>query len=193
MNKKIITITGYSASGKSTIIKSIEEEFDCDTISFGQIHKECVKDSNYDYAKDWIRKEGFEAYEKQLILHFMRKMIFALKEGKQFVIIDGIFSERCFSYLKRAKGIDVTNIVLETDDNTRILRMSDRERVDYEVARSHLITTDAIKKQAGLDTIFNFADYRIDGNQSKKMIRKILFSIMQNLGCCIKSREEIIK
>lgn len=188
MNKKIITISGYSCVGKSTLINKMSQLYDCDIMKFGMVHKECVERSQYSYAKDWIRKEGFNFYENQLLLCFKDKLMSMMENQSRYILIDGIFSNKCFSLIRNANRIDVINIVLSAEYNIRIQRMMERQKMSYEKAISHISTTDNIKKQAGLKSILEDFDYLLDANKSKEEINEKCSLIIQG----IKYRDEKI-
>ena len=183
MKINIITITGYSCSGKSTLINEIMKEYNFNVIRFGEIHKECVKNNGYPFAKDWIREEGFSSYEKQLLLTFKNKIL-SLDSGSSVdknIVIDGIFSDKCFKLLRNVNGINLTNIVLNADYQNRIYRMMERHQMNYQEAVNHLYTTDSIKEKAGLYGILNDFDYIIDGNKTIEEIRERCSLILKGL------------
>lgn len=178
MNKNIYSISGYSCSGKTTLIKCICKDYDFDVIQFGLIHKECVKNSGYSYAKDWIREKGFFEYEKKLIELFRTKIDSYALAGHKNLIIDGIFSEKCYNYLEKIKSINLKNIVLNIDFDTRINRMMKREKLSYEKARDHLCVTDCIKEHAGLSNILRKYDYIINKEFSVLELKDIFIPIL---------------
>lgn len=187
MSKKIITISGYSCAGKSTLVDRISRLHDCDIMKFGLIHKECVDRSKYLYAKDWIREEGFASYENQLLPCFKNRLL-SMMHNNRYILVDGIFSNKCFSIIRGAKGIELINIVLNADYNTRIQRMIERQGMTYEEALAHMNVTDNIKQQAGLKYILEDFDYLLDANKSKEEINEKCSLIIQG----IKYREKNI-
>lgn len=181
MKKKIITISGYSCAGKSTLINKIGQLYDCDIMKFGIIHKECVKKSGYLYAKDWIKSEGFKPYENQLLLCFKNKLISMIDNKNKYILVDGMFSSKCFSIIRSIDKINLVNIVLNADYNIRIQRMMKRQDMTYEEAVAHMYTTDNIKKQAGLKHIIKDFDFLLDANKSKKEINEKCLLILQGI------------
>lgn len=183
MKKNIITITGYSCSGKSTLINGIIKQYNFDVISFGEIHKECVKNNGYLFAKDWIYEKGFKSYENQLLLTFKKKILLLDSDPLESnsIIIDGIFSDKCFKLLRSLSKINLTNIVLNTNYQNRVDRMMKRHNMSYEEAVKHLYTTDSIKKEAGVSDILIDYDYIIDGNKRVEDIRERCSLIINGL------------
>lgn len=183
MKINIITITGYSCSGKSTLINEIRKQYNCDIIKFGEIHKECVKNNGYLYAKDWISEKGFRSYENQLLLTFKKQLLSLDIDclDSNNIIIDGIFSDKCFKLLRSVSRINLTNIVLNTNYQNRISRMIERQHMNYEEAVKHMYTTDSIKQEAGLPNILNDFDYIIDGNKTIEEIRERCALILKGL------------
>lgn len=178
MNNNIFSISGYSCSGKTTLIKSICQFYDYDVIRFGMIHKECVKNNGYNYAKEWIKEKGFDEYENNLIDLFKEKINSYILQNNSDFIIDGIFSKKCYKYLTSLNNINLKNIVLNIDYNTRINRMMKRENLNYNAAREHLFVTDCIKERAGISNILNKYDCIINENLSTEDIKKICIPIL---------------
>lgn len=179
--KKIITISGYSGSGKSTLIQQLSQKYQFDIIKFGMVHRESTKNSGYRYAKDWIKEKGFSVYEKQLLICFRDKIISTVNKSNNVIIIDGIFSDKCFKYMRSVEGIKLNNIVLDTSYNVRVSRMMERERMSYDDAIRHLSVTDSIKQEAGLAHIIKDYDYIINGNIQKEQIMEACVSILESL------------
>lgn len=181
MKRKIIAITGYSCAGKTSVIEAIKEKISCDILKFGEIHKECVKKNGYSYAKDWIKLEGFEAYENQLLIFFKNRIKSKIGDSEMPIIIDGIFSDKCFKLIREINSIDFSNIVLDTQYCVRIERMMNRQNMKYEEAVEHMYNTDLIKESAGIGRILKKFDYKIDGNKTKEEVRRRCISILRGL------------
>lgn len=181
MKRKIITITGYSCAGKTSVVEAVKEQITCDILRFGEVHKECVSKNGYSYAKDWIKSEGFKAYEDQLIIFFKNKIKSKIGDNEMPIIIDGIFSNKCFKLIREINGIDSYNIVLDAQYGVRIERMMNRQGMHYEETVKHMYKTDLIKKSAGIEEILRDFDYKIDGNETKEEVRKKCISILRGL------------
>ena len=187
MSKKIIAVTGYSASGKSTVINQIHKMYNCSVIRFGAIHKECVKSSGHEYAKSWIKEEGTEPYDNRLVWYFKNYLISAINNNNDLIVIDGIFSHKCFRYLKHISSIDLINVSLDTEDSIRLKRIIKREGLSYTDAVKHLNTADSIKKYVGLYDVIKDSDYCINGNKSEYEIRQEVSLILYGMECMKKS------
>lgn len=180
MKYNIITVTGYSCAGKTTIITELKQFYNCIVIKFGEIHKETVKKSEYNYAKDWIKAKGFEEYERCLVRCFIDKLQ-DIKSYDGIVIIDGIFSEKCFSIINEMENINLVNIVIEALDEIRVQRMMNRENMNYFEAIEHLKVTDRIKTLAGLSKIISQPTYKINGNEEVNVIKQQCVQIIAKL------------
>ena len=97
------------------------------------------------------------------------------------IIIDGIFSNKCFKLIREINGIDSYNIVLDAQYGVRIERMMNRQGMHYEETVKHMYKTDLIKKSAGIEEILRDFDYKIDGNETKEEVRKKCISILRGL------------
>lgn len=181
MKNKLITIAGYSCSGKSTVIKQLEEIYNCEIIKFGMVHRECTNRNGYAYAKDWIRDKGFEEYERELAKCYIEKLK-AISSNDKITIIDGIFSYKCFLIMKECESIDLTNIVLNTDYDIRLQRMMQREGLEFNEAEAHLATADSIKRRAGLSRIIDEPSYIVNGNERVEKIKDECLLIISHMS-----------
>lgn len=94
--RNIFIVTGYGAAGKSTVINSISEEIEVYILQFGRIHKLAYKNAGYTCTADWLAKEGYDTYDREVLKLFKRKIV----KSKRDVLIDGLFSSSCYNYLK---------------------------------------------------------------------------------------------
>ena len=116
MEKNIITITGYSCSGKSTLINEIIKQYNFDVIRFGEIHKECVKNNGYLFAKDWIREKGFRSYENQLLLAFKKKILLLDSdslESNNIINLEDLTKEKLEEMLKFSNKFSAYSVLKE--------------------------------------------------------------------------------
>ena len=177
MKKNVFSICGYSCAGKSTIIKQLIDIYDWYIIRYGDIHREAVKKSGYNLGIDWIKDKGFEEYECGAIDVF--KKTIEECEAKN-IIVDGIFSNKCFQYLKDNRNINLTNILLETTYESRLERAMKREGYTLEKAKKFLKDVDWLKYNAGLSNIMKESDYIINSNDEKSEIKRQIVEIMQS-------------
>lgn len=72
--RNIFIVTGYGAAGKSTLINSISEEIEVDILQFGRIHKLAYKNAGYTCTADWLAKEGYDTYDREVLKLFKRRV-----------------------------------------------------------------------------------------------------------------------
>ncbi len=192
MRANVITITGYSCAGKSTIVQQLKNTYNCEIMKFGQIHKLCTRENGYDYAKDWIREKGFCEYEEALVKTFALNLKNII-DANRLVIIDGIFSSKCFEYMKMCECINLINIVIDTSYGNRLRRMMNRERLTQDAAKVHLTTTDGIKARAGIEKIIAQPTYLIDGNMNIEQIENEFVRVIADISMVNENKRAIKK
>ena len=176
MKKNVFSICGYSCAGKSTLVKHLLDKYNWTLMRYGDIHREAIKRNGYNLGMDWIKQEGFEAYEKGALAVFIEK----LQEcSSKDIIIDGLFSKMCFQYLKTNEEINLTNILLETTYENRLKRIMIREGYSLDNAKEFLKNVDWLKYYAGLSEIMESADFIIDTSDSQEEITNKVVSIIQ--------------
>lgn len=169
MKKSIISITGFSCTGKSTILKQFVNNPNLAVIRYADIHREAIRKSGYKLGIDWIREKGFEDYERGTLKVFIDKIE---KCNFDVILIDGIFSNKCFEYMENDENIKLTNILLETPFDKRLRRMSEREGYDIETAKDKLKDADWLKYYAGLCEIMKKANYFIDSDDERENLNR---------------------
>lgn len=167
MKKNVFAITGYSCAGKSTLITELINNSRADIVRYGEIHWRAIRSSGYNLGIDWIKERGFEEYEERALTFFKQELGSC---NSNAIIVDGIFSYKCFEYLKSRKDIELTNILLETSFDKRLIRMMQREGYSEDDAEERLKSVDWLKGNAGLIRIMEQADFRINGETDKEKI-----------------------
>lgn len=177
--RNLFVVSGYGASGKSTVINSIANNLDVTTIPFGTIHKLAYKNAGYKCTADWLAKEGYEAYEKAVLELFKQEV----NKINGDVLIDGLFSSSCYNYLKSLELNNqnrLVNIFISTPESERIKRMYQRQKfITTEQSYIHTKASDFIKGTCGLYQIHDNANYIIDGTNTRKFTNMQINNIIQ--------------
>lgn len=184
MNKNIFSICGYSCAGKSTVITRITNAFGLVIIRYGDIHREAIKRSGYKLGMDWVKDKGFEEYEDGALEVFKQKIKNCPCEN---IIIDGIFSKKCFNFLKEQDNINLTNILLQTTFENRLNRMIEREGYSFEEAMDNLKSVDWLKFNSGLYEIMRQANYIIDSSNDKI---EVTSQVVEIIGDVMRTQEK---
>ena len=179
--RNLFVVSGYGAAGKSTVVNNISSSIDVTIVSFGTIHKQAYKNAGYRCTADWLAKEGYEAYQKAVLELFKDE----IGKTKGDVLIDGIFSDACYNYLKSIEINNknkIINIFISTPEDERINRMYNRQRfTTIEQAHIHTKASDFIKGTCGLYQIQEDADYTIDGTDTKDRVNAKIKKIIQDV------------
>lgn len=175
----LFIVSGYGASGKSTVINSIVNSLNVTTISFGTIHKLAYKKAGYKCTADWLAKEGYGVYERDILKLFKTEV----DRINGDVLIDGLFSSSCYNYLKSLELNNqnrVVNIFISTPEDERIKRMYQRQKfITIEQAYIHTKASDFIKGTCGLYQIHDNVNYIIDGANTCEFINTQIKNIIQ--------------
>lgn len=172
MKKNIFAIIGYSCAGKSTLIKEVVNNSNETILRYSDIHWRAIKNSGYKLGIDWIKEKGFDEYENGALDVFTKELE---KDKSNTIIIDGIFSYKCFKFLKDKKDINLVSILLETSFDKRLKRMIEREGCNENIAQERLKSVDWLKHNAGLFKIMEEANYIINGENTKEIITRTSF------------------
>lgn len=179
--RNLFVVSGYGAAGKSTVINSIEKNLNVTTIPFGSIHKLAYKNAGYKCTADWLAKEGYDVYQKN-VLELFKQIVDEIGED---IIIDGLFSSSCYNYLKFLELNNqnrLINIFISTSEDERINRMYKRQGfITIEQSHLHTKRSDFIKGTCGLYQIYDDAHYIVDGNQTRDLINYQIMRIIQNI------------
>lgn len=179
--RNLFIVSGYGASGKSTVISSIVNSLDVTTIPFGTIHKLAYKNAGYKCTADWLAEEGYDAYEKAVLELFENEV----NQINGDVLIDGLFSSSCYNYLKSLELNNqnrVVNIFISTPEDERIKRMYQRQKfITIEQAYIHTKASDFIKGTCGLYQIQDDANYIINGTNTREFINMQITNIIQSI------------
>lgn len=177
--RNIFIVSGYGASGKSTVINSITNSLNINIIPFGSIHKKAYKNAGYKCTADWLVKEGYESYQNAVLKIFIEE----IKKTKGDILIDGLFSYSCYYFLK---SLELTNkcrlisIFISTPEDERINRMYKRQGFTIiEQAKIHTKASDFIKGTCGLYQIHDEAKYIVNGNTLPEKINNQIKRIIQ--------------
>lgn len=177
--RNLFVVSGYGASGKSTVINSIANNLDVTTIPFGTIHKLAYKNAGYKCTADWLAKEGYEVYEEAILELFKQEV----DKINGDILIDGLFSSSCYNYLKSLELNNqnrLVNIFISTPEAERIKRMYQRQKfITIEQSYIHTKASDFIKGTCGLYQIHDNANYIIDGTNTRKFINMQINNIIQ--------------
>lgn len=179
--RNVFIVSGYGAAGKSTVINSISTSLDVTTIPFGIIHKSAYKNAGYRCTADWLAKEGYDIYEKE-VLKLLKKEVINI-EGD--ILIDGLFASSCYNYLKSLEVNNknrLINIFISTPEDERINRMYKRQKfTTIEQSYIHTKASDFIKGTCGLYQIHDDAKYIIDGTKTPNIINMQIEQIIETI------------
>ena len=148
-------LTGYSATGKSTLTKQFEKQ------GFGVLHPTAVLleylrtigyDSTDEYYHDKGKENGFEL-RRQLTI----KKVNQLLQSKN-VIIEGLYDSKLLSRLSRTFGRKNIFVVgLSANQQFKLMTLRRRQESQKEA-----LDKDRIKDKHGLSTILGKADLIVD-------------------------------
>jgi len=175
----LILISGHNASGKSTLAKKIESQFDISRVNVDIIRDLVINnikyysDTHYSYPNSKIKSAN------KVISIFRKELIKELLLQNQSVLIDGagITQERrrAYLYLKNSSSNPIKTIIIEAtiDENTLLNRLKNRDNknnrhkwIDFykDIRKEKYETVE--KKEANFILKYN-------QNNSKKIIQAI--------------------
>lgn len=110
-------------------------------------------------------------YLKRKYLGHILNIINKQLSNRDVVIVDGLYIDDVVRVLK--ENYNCKMMYLETDNNIRYERISERLCITIEQAKKENEIKERLKDEVGIDTLIESADYVIDGNKSINEIFEI--------------------
>lgn len=161
--KKIFIITGRTGAGKSTLCQKLEEYFSYPLLSFANMGKKFANENGYNRIREChlaMELSEFKTKISQYILNIIAEQL----NTSDTVIIDGLYIDDVVSTLKENYNCNI--MYLNTDDNIRYKRISQRLSITIEQAKKENEIKERLKNEVGIERLIKNADYVINGNKS---------------------------
>ena len=157
----IVSIVGFSGSGKSSIVGYLKDYFNIPVFEYGKEVTAIINENGFKRSRDYLKSHTIEEY-RDLVESNMKARIKKFASKNKFFIIDGIVSKEIYDEIVRKN--DVCSIYIKVDKEERIKRIMKRENQTYDEALKNLETKDNIKILCGLDMIVSQCKNVIDNN-----------------------------
>lgn len=181
---KLITLVGMPGAGKSTCVEYLES-LGVPSVYFGGITIDEVKsrgqevnEKNEKQAREDIRKnEGKDAYARRILT----KVHSLEGEGKEFVVVDGLYSWTEYKVFKDEYADNAVIIAIGAKRKLRHERLSKRPvrpLTDKEVTSREYAEIENLEKGGPIAN----ADYTILNNTTKEDLLSQFKDILQDIG-----------
>lgn len=182
--KNVLIITGYSASGKSTLAENVCITLGNPLISTRKLLSELAVIEGYqniDSFVDTIPKEKF----KKLFDNYLIRKINTVDLYSNLLIIDGLVSFNLLKQLIKNGKYNIKIIYIEVPEKERFRRILEREKIQLETAIIKDHKKNNSKRFLGIERIKNMADYILDGTltplellyKTVEIINKITYKV----------------
>lgn len=155
----ILLLTGFSASGKSTIARAISQNYDLPLVDIHSlVHPKAISEG-YARARDWASSVGLEA-----ALSFLRNATFNLVRdlrNPKGLIIDEVLDSETFRLMGERFPEDTIRIIrIMARDEKREKFIKQRLNTDSnEAAQRELASLDNLKLNLGIEKVMAAAHY----------------------------------
>ena len=154
----IISFTGLSGTGKSTIATNLANEKNYHYISFNEeVHK--LASASHMTAHDYVKKYGIESTSKRANTHILS---FIRSHDKKDIIIDGLYDINLANSIRSFNTNFIINVFAEW--HMRVMRVANRKHIDLNEARCLCGLRDLYKFELGVASIFKISDMLITNN-----------------------------
>lgn len=158
--REVLLFTGWSASGKSTLAKEVNQNLGYFYIKERDILHDLAIASGFRRTREWLAAKGtqnvFQAATKETV-----RQISDL--GSANCLIDGSY-DRCLPHILRANlsytRVTIISVIASLEERER--RMMGRLGVSLEEARKEKNLIDGFKRDAGIEDLISHADISID-------------------------------
>ncbi len=128
-NKKVIAVVGMAGSGKTEVVKNIQEKYSIPKVYFGEVTFDEIKkrnlETNYENERivreDLRAKHGMGAYAK-----FSVPKIKKLLESNEIVLVESLYSWDEYKILKEEFGKNFLTVAVYASPLTRFERLKNR-------------------------------------------------------------------
>jgi dephospho-CoA kinase len=128
-NKKIIAIVGMAGSGKSEVVKKIQEEFGIPKVYFGEITFDEIKKRNLEvnYKNERIVREDLRAQHGMgVYAEFSIPKIEKLLEKNEVVLLESLYSWDEYKIIKKEFGDNFSVLAVYASPKIRFERLKKR-------------------------------------------------------------------
>lgn len=169
MNNRLIIITGYSASGKTTFSKHLAANMNNDILTFRSIARKIASDTGYKYIRDFY---SHEKYALELTNQYLCQKITDAFSTNNEIIYEGVISRQVVQTFKKKYRCKVVICFIDTPFSTRKSRIIQRESISNDKASHELERKDSIKRMMDIEWLFANSDIRLNGECDVEDMRR---------------------
>ncbi len=185
MNKKVIAIVGMAGSGKTEVVKKVQEKYSAPKVYFGEVTFDEIKERklevNYENERivreDLRAKHGMGAYAV-----FSAPKIEKLLEKNPIVLAESLYSWDEYKIMKNKFGDNFITVAVYASPNTRFKRLKNRfnERpiADWKEFKARDWTEIEGTQKGGPIAI---ADYTLVNESTKENFQKQIVELFEKL------------
>jgi len=183
-NKKIIALVGMPGSGKSTVLKTLVNDYRFPSIYFGKITMEEMEKRNLAKNQEnekLVRQELRENYGMAAYAQLSLPKIKTFLEQGDVVLIDGLYSWSEYILLKKANFGQVVLVSVIASRPTRYQRLAIRKHRPLSATEAEKRDFAEIEKLDKGGPIA-LCDYYITNDLGQEELKKSVHQLAQQLG-----------
>lgn len=166
---RLILFVGTSASGKTTIARSVAREEEATLILVSSIIRERAKEEGYTSLRAFFKKYGIKGAFEKAREKILNQIIDRLKKNK--VVVEGVYDHELFQEMvKRVGRKNMTIVNVAGNRSARKHRIGFRTNIGRSEATKKLKERDAIKWGGGLLDVLRNADFIVRGNTPSEAV-----------------------
>lgn len=175
---KVIGFCGKAGSGKSTVLKAIDDLGVI--ITMGDVIRNEAKDRNHKLLDENLGKISLELREEFGPEIIAEKCVELIKNSDhQIIFVDGLRSLAEVRVFRKSWTFPVVAVMI--DDKTRFERLSKRGRPDDPNTLEDLRGRDKREADLGLSEVIKSANYKINNNVSEEEVHKKTRDLILNI------------
>jgi dephospho-CoA kinase len=180
MNKIVLLLAGYCASGKSTIAKHLQTNYGFYFIDHQKtIHDLAIK-NGFERARFWLKAIGEKDFTRMTTEKILKKTSHSLRKHNA-VVLDVVYGTKMVDlFWKNLPKSKIKIIHVKTNDSIRLNYLSKRMNdTTFKVLRSEMRFRDGFLKSTGLDEVIKKSEYVVTNNLN---IQKTVDQIIKIVG-----------
>lgn len=158
--KNVFVVIGRTGAGKTTLCKSLEEQFHFPLLSFASMGKKFANAQGYERIRQCHLAMPLEKF-KDGIANYMLEVIDKELEENDVLLLDGVYVDVAIASLKQKYNCKV--IYLKVEENIRYERIAKRLSVSIEQAKEENAIKERLKDDVGIAKLLEEADFVLDG------------------------------
>lgn len=162
-NKRIVFLSGYSAAGKSTLARELQDNYGYNLVEHQPLVHGIAQSKGYERARHWLADVGVDQFAEESAREMAARTRKLVKEGEAKIVFDVAYGFKMLE-LFQTEFPDIFRVVVAVlaDEETRTKHIQKRMgSVSKEDAEKELHFRDGFLHTVGVDEVLQQKDIEV--------------------------------